>query len=88
MVKLLDFGIAKLLEHPTGGYRPHAAGPALTPDSPPGAASGGRCTTATDVYALGVLLIVLLAGRHPTALPPATQVERLRALVEANRGPW
>src|ERR1700741_481035 len=40
-------------------------------------------TTATDVYALGVLLYVLLIGRHPTASATGTPIEQMRALVEA-----
>ena len=69
-VKLLDFGIAKLLEEsaPTGeatelNARRRAR---LTPEyAAPEQLLGEPVTIATDVYALGVLLYVLLGGQHP-----------------------
>jgi serine/threonine-protein kinase len=74
MVKLLDFGIAKLLEgEPTG--RPEdgtVEAPAtrtelrvLTPEyAAPEQVRGEPVTTATDVYALGAVLYELLTGRR------------------------
>ena len=68
-VKLLDFGIAKLLTGeglPTETQITREGGSALTPAfAAPEQLSGGFVTTATDVYALGVLLYRLLTGHHP-----------------------
>src|SRR5690606_9418651 len=62
-VKLLDFGIAKLLEGDDGTDQTLV--PAFTPAyAAPEQRSGGPITTATDVYALGVLLGELLTGER------------------------
>ena len=70
-VKLLDFGIGKLLESDAGDGRAATVVEktlALTPEyAAPEQVMGGAITTATDAYALGVLLYLLLSGRHPTA---------------------
>jgi len=86
-VKLLDFGIAKLLEdeeQPAPATElTQLAGRAFTPDfAAPEQVEAGEVTMATDVYALGVLLYVLLSGVHPTAVATQSPVERLRAIVE------
>jgi serine/threonine-protein kinase len=86
-VKLLDFGIAKLLE---GEGQDGAAtvltvegGRAMTPEyAAPEQLRGEPVTTATDVYALGVLLYVLLTGQHPAGTGPHTPADLVKAIVD------
>jgi serine/threonine protein kinase/Tfp pilus assembly protein PilF len=87
-VKLLDFGIAKLLEGDAdpGDPRPvepSRLGGALTPGyAAPEQITGGQITTATDVYAVGVLLYVLLTGQHPAGPAVRSPGDLLRAIVD------
>ena len=84
--KLLDFGIAKILdaEAPAGQYEPTLTiFRALTPGyASPEQVKGETITTATDVYSLGVVLYELLTGRHPYRKPNSTAQEMSRAVCE------
>ncbi|HZW88056.1 MAG TPA: serine/threonine-protein kinase, partial [Myxococcaceae bacterium] len=83
-VKLLDFGIAKQLD-PTGpGTDPTRTGLRLmTPAyAAPEQVEGGRLGVQTDVYALGVLLFELLAGRLPFELTGLQPHEAARRVLE------
>jgi len=84
-VKLLDFGVAKLLRREPGqeagvtrtGVR------VMTPEyAAPEQVLGARVTTATDVYALGAVLYELLTGRRAHRFRKHTPAEVARVVCE------
>jgi serine/threonine-protein kinase len=75
-VKLLDFGIARLLADtdPASSALTKAGGLAFTPDyASPEQITGAPIGVASDVYSLGVVLYELLCGRRPYRLTRASR---------------
>ncbi len=87
-VKLLDFGIAKLLEDPVAStietrLLTGTGQMLMTPSyASPEQVLGEAITTATDVYALGVLLFEMLTGERPYHFDRITPLEVARVVCE------
>jgi tetratricopeptide (TPR) repeat protein/tRNA A-37 threonylcarbamoyl transferase component Bud32 len=74
--KLLDFGIAKLVEGRDGFTQMQTLPGAMTPDyASPEQIRGEPMTTSSDVYSLGVLLYELLTGQRPYRLKTRSAAE-------------
>src|SRR5262249_28199207 len=80
-VKLLDFGIAKVLTEDAAGERTRTLDRRLTPDyASPELVRGDTGTAGSEAYSLGIVLYELLTGRRPSTAPTDTPSDLERTI--------
>lgn len=83
--KVIDFGIAKAMDHPLAGGTVALTGQSLV-GSPaylsPEVLRGGEADVRSDIYALGLLLYELMVGEPPFVIDEATLAQSLKELIE------
>ncbi|MBZ5603607.1 MAG: serine/threonine protein kinase [Acidobacteriia bacterium] len=84
--KLLDFGIAKIMDDSLDQTQTQER--LLTPEyASPEQIRGGAQNTATDIYSLGAILYKLVAGRSPHLAPGETREQLMLAVCDAEATP-
>ena len=78
----MDFGIAKLLDAQRQEFTQAAFAPLSPICAAPEQLTGGTITTATDIYALGLLLFEMLTGRHPWMTAETAVLQALRTILQ------
>ncbi|HEX8913091.1 MAG TPA: protein kinase [Humisphaera sp.] len=90
-VKVVDFGVARLLGHPNGDVRLTLAGSVVgTPSYMPPEQAEGRDEQVdhrADVYALGAILYEALAGHPPLDLTDLSRADYVRAIATREPAP-
>ncbi len=86
--KLLDFGLARMVDFDSNSNKTMTAQRAFTPAyASPEQLRGQSVTTASDIYSLGVVLYELLAGQRPFSFKSDSYEEILRTVCEIEPKP-